>query len=159
MNCFEARSDFVGFWQKTLAGERRTQLLTHLSRCASCDRSFRAFALSAPVLYSATEPEWISESAGSNGLDAHGFERSSAPPITQQRGPLARMLDGVLPAFVMAAAAAIALYFAVPPHMTFEDAISSDNSNAEVATYPSTDSLFGQELTAQGTTAPDPSDD
>ncbi|MBV8773666.1 MAG: hypothetical protein JO166_15265 [Deltaproteobacteria bacterium] len=65
----------------------------------------------------------------------------------------------VVPALVMAAAAVIALYFAVPPRMTFEDAIAASNGNAEVINYPSTDSLFGQELIAQGTTPTDVADE
>jgi hypothetical protein len=51
MNCFEARQDFVGFWQSVLDGERRRELLTHLKGCAKCDRAFRAFALTAPMLH------------------------------------------------------------------------------------------------------------
>lgn len=158
MNCFEARRDFVAFWQKTLAKEHRGQLLMHLHGCAACDRFFRIFALTAPVLYSATEPEWSSEATQPIGLDTGGFDRLSAPS-SAERQPNARTLNRLLPAVVMAAAAAIALYFAAPPHMTFEDAIAADNSNTEVASYPSTDSLFGQELMTQGTTAPDLSDE
>jgi hypothetical protein len=51
MNCFEARQYFVGFWQSALDGERRRELLTHLKGCAKCDRAFRAFALTAPMLH------------------------------------------------------------------------------------------------------------
>jgi hypothetical protein len=43
--------------------------------------------------------------------------------------------------------------------MTFEDAIAADNATADVASYPTTDSFFGQELMAQNTTAPDMSDE
>jgi hypothetical protein len=48
----------------------------------------------------------------------------------------------------------IALYFAVPGPVTFEDAIAADNPNVEVTAYPSTDSLFGQEVIAQVTQGP-----
>lgn len=51
MNCFEARQDFVSFWQSALDGERRRELLAHLKGCAKCDRAFRAFALTAPMLH------------------------------------------------------------------------------------------------------------
>ncbi len=52
MNCFEARQDFVSFWRGALDGERRRDLLAHLKGCAKCDRAFRAFALTAPMLHS-----------------------------------------------------------------------------------------------------------
>lgn len=52
MNCFEARQDFVHFWQSALDGERRRDLLAHLKGCSKCDRAFRAFALTAPMLHS-----------------------------------------------------------------------------------------------------------
>jgi hypothetical protein len=158
MNCFEARSDFVAFWQKTLTHERRAQLLMHLRECVTCDRSFRTFALTAPVLYSATEPYSSSGAAWQIGLNVKRFDRPGAPSSVGGRSN-ARTLSRLLPAFVMAAAAMIALYFAVPPHMTFEDAIATDNSNIEVTSYPSTDSFFGQELMTQDTTAPDQSDE
>lgn len=51
MNCFETRQDFVGFWCGALDGERRLELLAHLKGCSKCDRAFRAFALTAPMLH------------------------------------------------------------------------------------------------------------
>jgi len=51
MNCFEARQDFMRFWQSALDGERRRDLLAHLKGCSKCDRAFRAFALTAPMLH------------------------------------------------------------------------------------------------------------
>jgi hypothetical protein len=151
MNCFEAKNDFVAFWQKTIAGERKAQLLAHLSRCEICDRAFRIFALTAPILYSQTEPDWSSS-------QVERVTNEFRPPVIGIR-PTVWGLKKVLPAFVMAAAAVIALYFAAPPQMTFEDAIAADNATAEAASYPATDSIFGQELTAQGTTTADVADD
>jgi hypothetical protein len=158
MNCFEARNYFVAFWQKTLDGERRAQLLIHLSQCETCDRSFRAFALTAPVLYSANEPYWSAGPTQEVSLRAHrsGAFRTSS---NARHYSATRMLNRVLPAFVMAAAAGIALYLAIPPRVTFEDAIASANSNNEAAVYPPTDNFFGQELMPQGTTASDSTDD
>jgi hypothetical protein len=153
MNCFDVRNLFIAFWQRALADERRTQLLAHLRGCAACDRSFRIFALTAPILYSATEAEGNSAPVRPMVREASGFELLSA-----KRRPIVGRLDRILPAFAMAAAAVIALYFAVPPRMTFEDAIGADNSNVDIASYPSTDSFLGQELMAQNT-APDLSDE
>jgi hypothetical protein len=158
MNCFEAKNDFVAFWQKNLSHQRRAQLLAHLRTCATCDRSFRVFALTAPVLYSATEPDSTADAKRPRGLDTSEFNL----PGTSSGRPdwsLVRRLNRILAAFVMAAAAAIALYFTAPSHVTFEDAIAADNSNTEVASYPSTDSVFGQALMAQDTVSPESSDE
>jgi hypothetical protein len=146
MNCFDARTLFVAFWRKALVEERRMQLLAHLRGCAACDRSFRIFALTAPVLYSAIEPEKSSGAVRAIGPAHRGFHLWSA-----KRRPIVQAFSRVVPASAMAAGAAIALYFAVAPSMTFEDAIAADTSSADVASYPSTDSSFGQELMAQNT--------
>jgi hypothetical protein len=156
MNCFEARNDFVALWQKTLAHDRRGQLLAHLRECAGCDRSFRIFALTAPVLHSASEPEWKSELA--RPTDAAGFESQSVRSVWEDR-IRTRRVNRLLPAFVMAVAAVVAVYYAAPSRMTFEDAIATDNSNVEVASYPSTDSFLGQELIARDTSATDTADE
>jgi Putative zinc-finger len=51
MNCFEARPQFVDLWRGALDAERRAALLAHLKECAKCDRGFRNFALTAPMLH------------------------------------------------------------------------------------------------------------
>ncbi len=159
MNCFEARNDFVAFWQKKLSHQRRMQLLTHLRGCVACDHSFRTFALTAPVLYSATEPESSSGARRPIGLNTGEFDLSAAPSNAAENRTIARTLNRILPAFVMAAVAATALYYTTPPHTTFEDAIAADNLNAEVASYSSTDNFFGQEFMIQDTVGPDRSDE
>jgi hypothetical protein len=153
MNCFEVRNDFVAFWQTTLADDRRAQLLAHLRRCASCDRSFRNFALIAPVLYSASEPQW-EPAIDATPLPTAAFDQPYKS-LAESRRPT-RRLTRALPAFVMAAAAVIAFYFAAPGPMTFEDAIAVDNPNVEVSAYPSTDNLFGQESIGQSPASQDP---
>jgi len=55
MNCFEARQEFSALWRKTLAADRRTDLLAHLKGCEKCDHAFRVFALTAPVLHGEVE--------------------------------------------------------------------------------------------------------
>jgi hypothetical protein len=55
MNCFEARQDFPALWRKTASVEHRAELTAHLATCAKCDHAFRVFALTAPVLHSATD--------------------------------------------------------------------------------------------------------
>jgi predicted anti-sigma-YlaC factor YlaD len=159
MNCFEARNDFVAFWQKSLSDGRRAQLLMHLRGCAACDRSFRNFALTAPVLYSAKEPEWAAQPVDPVFMGAQHLAAPGRSLVVHESRPAISYLNRVLPALVTAAAAVIALYLAVPPRITFEDAIAADNSSTEVATYPATDSILGQELVAQSTPAPDYSDE
>jgi hypothetical protein len=56
MNCFEARMDFAVFWRRAMPLAERARLVEHLAACTQCDRSFRVFALSAPVVYSEAEP-------------------------------------------------------------------------------------------------------
>lgn len=56
MNCFEARKEFPAFWRRTLAPIERARLTDHLAGCPQCDRSFRTFALSAPLLHSEGVP-------------------------------------------------------------------------------------------------------
>lgn len=56
MNCFEARQDFAAFWRRELTAAKRATLRAHLAQCSRCERAFRAFALTAPVLHSETEP-------------------------------------------------------------------------------------------------------
>jgi hypothetical protein len=79
MNCFEARQDFVGFWQSALEGERRRELLAHLKGCSKCDRGFRAFALTAPMLHSR------GEAAAEGGISAtpHAAPQDVAPQGAQ----------------------------------------------------------------------------
>jgi hypothetical protein len=157
MTCFEAKNYFVAFWQKTLADEFREQLLLHLGQCTTCDGSFRAFALTAPVLYSASEPEWSAGSPQPLHLSVRESNASRNLSNTRRQSVILT-LNRVLPAFVMAAAAVIVLYLATPARMTFEDAIAADNSSNEAAMYPPTD-FFGQELMAQGSTDSDSADD
>jgi hypothetical protein len=59
MSCIETRNEFAALWRKTATGERRTELLAHLAGCAKCDRAFRVFALTAPVLHSDAEPSSV----------------------------------------------------------------------------------------------------
>jgi hypothetical protein len=74
MNCFEARQDFVRFWQSALDGERRRDLLAHLKGCSKCDRAFRAFALTAPMLHSG------SAAAAGSAVRSASEGRSDAMP-------------------------------------------------------------------------------
>jgi hypothetical protein len=78
MNCFEARKEFPAFWRRTLAPIERARLTDHLAGCPQCDRSFRTFALSAPLLHSEGVP----------GTDAAAIR----PPLNLVRP--SRFVDG-----------------------------------------------------------------
>jgi hypothetical protein len=160
MNCLEARNDFVAFWQKTLLPDRRALLLAHLRECSGCDHSFRVFAVTAPLLYSAVEPVTAQTTPGVTPnlvTDTVRVQQFSRPHTNKSR--LMRVVSRALAASMFAAAAALALYFAAPPQMTFEDAIGADNSNVEAVSYPSVDSFFGRELVAEDSANQDFSDD
>jgi hypothetical protein len=164
MNCFEARNDFIAFWQKTLLPDRQVQLLAHLRECSGCDYSFRVFALTAPLLYSQVEP---ARGQATDGVSAGLPNRMATPlragessgPRADKRHLIVRVMSRAIAASALAAAAALALYFAAPPQMTFEDAIGSDYSNVEPANYPSVDSFFGKTLVAEDTVNQDFSDE
>ena len=167
MNCFEARKEFISFWRRTMPHDQRPVFMTHLRGCARCDRSFRIFALSAPVLHSAVEPE--------PGSTRHRpLQRVATPAFRRgaslaRNGPSTRAWSLVGAAVVMAAAAVVvAIYVATPPRVTLEDALGIDNTNVELATYTPAENLFGQEIlgqdpatrdSLQGETTTDPQDD
>jgi hypothetical protein len=172
MNCFEARQDFVSFWRSALEGERRRELLAHLKGCLKCDRAFRTFALTAPMLHSGgvakTEP-----SIGAASHDApqrmrqdgphlgfpiemNGLRRADAHRAAEilRRASVYRLADrrpsrhwresaAGLSAVV---AAVLLLYFSVAvPSQTFDDALSSSDSISETTAQPDTDFL-GQQI-------------
>jgi hypothetical protein len=165
MNCFEARNDFVAFWQRTLLPDRQVELLAHLRECSSCDHSFRVFALTAPLLYSRVEPargqasDDVSANLPANRIATPLRAGELSGPPANKRHLIVRVMSRAIAASMLAAAAAIALYFAAPPRMTFEDAIGSDYSNLEPASYPSVDSFFGKALVAEDTANQDFSDE
>jgi hypothetical protein len=134
---------------------RRVELSAHLRECSRCDRSFRVFALSAPVLHSNSEPE----------RRTTPIRTGSLRPVRALNGQLKRNpyrarhasgWGGAVAAFMIAAAAGIAAYVAVTPKVTFEDAIVADNSGASVSSYNTSDSSFSQEIMGQDTAAQDP---
>jgi hypothetical protein len=172
MNCFEARQDFVSFWRSALEGERRRELLAHLKGCLKCDRAFRAFALTAPMLHSGsvakTEPSIgavshdASQSMRQDGphlgfpIEMNGLRRTDAHRAAEilRRASVYRLADrrpsrhwresaAGLSAVV---AAILLLYFsAAVPSQTFDDALSSSDSISETTAQPDTDFL-GQQI-------------
>jgi len=109
MNCFEARQGFSSFWRRMLDIEQRGLLVAHLRQCARCDRAFRVFALSAPVLHSDSgprnalaEPDWRDRrlAGGVDTAPSAGFSR-------------VRQWFPICATFAIFAASALAAYLAV----------------------------------------------
>jgi hypothetical protein len=172
MNCFEARQDFVGFWQQALEGERRRELLAHLKGCSKCDRAFRAFALTAPMLHSGgaaaarpsinagphdlpqTKPQDIPhldfsiDMKGLRSADAQRaaeiVRRASVYRLADRR-PSLRWREAAAGLSAVAAAVLLAYFSVAAPSQSFDDALASSDSISETNAQPDTDFL-GQQI-------------
>lgn len=142
MNCFEARKEFGAFWRRTLTPEARAAFSAHLGGCAKCDRSFRTFALSAPVLYSDREPEPRARPAG--------IARTAVRPLASRRMPSQR--NGMAPWRAIAAAAILlivsgaAAWTTIPARQDVMEAIAGDDPAVEPVSYTSDASIFSQDV-------------
>jgi len=146
MNCFEARQAFVPFWRRTMPQDDRAAFLAHLRQCPPCDRSFRLFALGAPVLHSDAEPDH-----GSPALPRVGGLHSVASPPSENSTPRTRIAPRawrtITAACAMAAVAALALYVAAgSPRDTLEEALAGEDQNVELTVYTPAGNLLGQDI-------------
>jgi hypothetical protein len=163
MNCFQARQEFVGFWRGESDAERRRALLAHLAQCARCDKAFRAFALTAPMLHAHGEAAPAAETnraaqaspaAAPVRLDAlrrtdprrtaeilrhaSAWRRPAGVPNYHWREAAAG-LSAV-------AAAVLLMYFSIAtPVQSFDDAVSNSDLISETAVQPDND-LLGQQI-------------
>jgi hypothetical protein len=143
MNCFDTRKEFIAFWRRTLAPEQRAAFSAHLRGCAKCDRSFRVFALSAPVLHSDGEPDVRStpQAAWVPSL-----------PLSVRRPRPARRSGGyqwmsVAAAVILLVVSGMAAWKAAyPDRPDVMEAIAGDNPSIEQVSYTPDTSLFGQEI-------------
>jgi anti-sigma factor RsiW len=148
MNCFDTRKQFSAFWRRTLEPGQRAAFSAHLNGCAKCDRSFRVFALSAPVLHGEREPEARSQ--------PH-LARTQPRPVSPRKMTMARRNGGfqwlaMAAAAVLVVASGLAAWTAAnPPHQNVMEAIAGDNPSIEQVSYSPDASLFGQDVTG-----PDP---
>jgi anti-sigma factor RsiW len=134
MNCFETRSEFANFWRGALQAERRREFLGHLKGCSKCDAAFRAFALTAPMLYPA---QTAAATGGSSTVMDLGEEPRISPSRTEEilrRASVYRLRPrsrarnwGAVASAVSSVAAAILIaYFSVAtPTQTLDDALSA----------------------------------
>jgi len=147
MNCLEARREFAGFWRRSLSEDARGALMTHLWGCDSCDHSFRVFALTAPVLHGAP-PEHRNRSLNVASEARVTATARAAASVTGERRRL------FAAAFVMGAAAAVALYVSAPPRVTLEDAINNGGPAVAISAQD-TDGLFGRDDVERDSTVPE----
>lgn len=149
MNCLQTRKNFPAFWQNTIAPSQRLDFLDHLARCPACDRSFRLFALTAPVLYGDYLPRWRDR--------MQSLVEATPPSQFSTRYRMNRWWAAGLAA-TMGAAAALALYLVQPPRVTLEDAfqdvITDSDPNLQRASFNAPDNLFGFQ-DSDSATAPD----
>ncbi|MGH7934242.1 MAG: zf-HC2 domain-containing protein [Candidatus Binataceae bacterium] len=145
MNCFEARTEFVPFWRRTLTPAKRDAFNAHLRECARCEHAFRVFALSAPVLHSQAEPE---ASGGAGNLSVirprmpHSRNRTGVRHYTG-----ARPLAAASAALAMVAAAVLAIYVvSVPPYQSLANTLTDDSAVVETVNYVPGATLFDQDL-------------
>ncbi len=163
MNCFEARKEFPSFWRRTLTPEERTAFLAHVGRCARCDRAFRVFALTAPVLHGDTasrEPVGVAQ-ASVAPHDSSPYARRE-PAIPSRRGvpvtPIVpRASRTVWAAAALAAAALFVLYIAAAtPGQTLEDAITGEDAVGDLSTATPESAVFGDAVLDQDSLTQDP---
>ena len=165
MNCFEARQGFAGFWQGALGDERRRSLLAHLKGCLKCDRAFRAFALTAPMLHGGSVAAAAGAASGSGAVEVARLElpgniaatpradagraaeilrRASVYRLADRR-PMRQWRDAAA-GFSAMAAAALLLYFSLAtPSQSFDDFMAPSDSISETAAQSDTDFL-GQQI-------------
>jgi hypothetical protein len=129
MNCFEARQEFGSFWRRELSVQRRAALTEHLRKCARCEEAFRLFALSAPVLHSASEPERATGAA----RPVRGIGPSlRAPGVYRGASPRAGLWLSMCAVLVVFFAGAFAAYLSVSrPVESLADALSQTEPFAQ----------------------------
>jgi len=163
MNCFEARKEFPSFWRRMMTPEERTAFLAHVGRCARCDRAFRVFALTAPVLHGDTasrEPVGVAQ-ASVAPHDSSPYARRE-PAIPSRRGvpvtPIVpRASRTVWAAAALAAAALFVLYIAAAtPGQTLEDAITGEDAVGDLSTATPESAVFGDAVLDQDSLTQDP---
>lgn len=170
MNCFEARPRFVDLWRGTLDAESRAALLAHLKECAKCDRAFRAFALTAPMLHpratAAASETGAAEAVGTADAADVRAEHDNVVRLSAARKPRTdavrsaeimrragdyrptvessvRKWGGVAGAVSMVAAAVLLAYVSVAgPPQSLSDALMATRQ----LTTPSSTQFFGQPM-------------
>ena len=146
MNCFGARQGFVSFWQRTMPADQRAGFVAHLQSCQRCDRSFRIFALTAPVLHASGDPMVTTSRAISTRPKVLGTVRATRTAT----GARKRVLWAAGGVGAVAAAIMAAYVASARPSTAYalEQSIIGDDSGLELTSFTSGGELFGQDSTA-----------
>ncbi len=140
MNCFEARQEIEGFWRRTMPLERRAEFTAHLKACTRCDHAFRLFALTAPVLHSAAEPESRRDAAPAL-RSANSARRAGAIIRLEPR----RQWFAMCAAVTVFVAATLAAYLSVTaPVESLSDSLT--NPDPTVDLFADQPNLLGSDL-------------
>ncbi len=128
MNCFETRNGFAAFWRKALEPALRAAFLSHLTECAGCDRAFRVFAMTAPLLYADTIPAQAAPPSRPRAIRPASIVRQTG---SSGRGTSGRGWSALCAMVVAIAAAGFAAYLAAAmPRQTLDEALSSSSETA-----------------------------
>jgi anti-sigma factor RsiW len=125
MNCLEARKEFPRYWRRAMPEAARANLVEHLRACPQCDRAFRTFALSAPVIHSAIA---ALDSAPGTPLDLMRPRR-----FTISRGQQPRQIwrTAALAAALLVAAGVTAWSSAQSPTQNFVESVMGESSEID----------------------------
>jgi len=126
MNCFEARPLYIRFWKRTLDDASRGALTAHLKRCDGCDRSFRAFALTAPALNS--EPL-----APPRPTRPNLRRLALSPPASSLRGQIRRWVAVLAASVVLAIGGGVYAALRTTPSQALEEDLSPPHSTQDVS--------------------------
>jgi anti-sigma factor RsiW len=143
MNCFDTRKEFVAFWRRTLEPQGRAAFTAHLDGCAKCDRSFRTFALSAPVLHGDREPEGRRQAPAAWVPSRPAGIRT---PVMKPHHGGYQWLNVAAAAAVLVVSGVAAWTAATPAKQDVMEAIAGDNPSIEQVSYTPDASLFGPEV-------------
>ena len=131
MNCLEARKEFPCYWRRVMPAEARISLVEHLGNCPLCDRAFRTFALSAPVVHSVVVADDM-ESTPRTPLD---LARPRRPTISRDQPGRTRRIAAVA-AVLLVAAGITAWSSAQSPAENFVQSVVGEVSDVD-PTYSS----------------------
>lgn len=149
MNCLETRREFAAFWCRTMPSADRARFVEHLKGCAQCDRAFRAFALSAPVVHSDTQPDDLAAATRPplNLVRPHRFVTARVEPFPQ-RAP-ERPWQIVAAAALLLIGGFSAWTSMRWPVRNFAETVAGESSDIEPAIYSSDGALIAADAAAQ----------